>query len=108
MKTVATGILAAVLHPRLLKLFHRNRLTILTYHGVIERPSRIPDPCMIDVNVFRSQIRYLKKNFTIVSLANAVELMSNNAIEEHTIVITFDDGYQNNLDLAYPVLQNIQ
>jgi len=103
-KAVATSILAAAFHPRLLKPFHRNRLTVLMYHGVIDRPLRIPDPCMIDVNVFRSQIRYLKKHFTVISLANAVELMSNNAIEEHTIVITFDDGYQNNLDLAYPIL----
>jgi peptidoglycan/xylan/chitin deacetylase (PgdA/CDA1 family) len=104
-KAVATNLLAALLHPRLLRLLNRNRLTILMYHGVIERPLRIPDSCMIDVKTFRSQVRYLKKHFTIVSLAEAIELMANNTIEEHTVVITFDDGYQNNLDLAYPILQ---
>lgn len=107
-KAISTGILATMLHPRVLKLFYRGPLTILMYHGVIDSPMIMPDPCMIDINAFRSQMRYLKRHFEVVSLTRAVELMEHDAITEPTAVITFDDGYQNNYDLAYPVLREGQ
>lgn len=104
-KAISTGILATILHPRVLQLFHRGPLTILMYHGVIDSPMIMPDPCMIDIHAFRSQMRYLKKYFRVVSLTRAAELLEHDVIAEPTVVITFDDGYQNNYDLAYPVLR---
>lgn len=97
--------MAMLLHPLVLKRFHRGQLIILMYHGVIDRPMVMPDPCMIDIDTFRSQMRHLKKHFNVISLTSAVDLMQRGAITEPPIVITFDDGYQNNFDLAYPVLR---
>ena len=103
-KATFTWLLATLLHPRALRLFHRGPLTILMYHGVIERPMTIPDPCMVNIDAFRSQMRYLKEHFNVVSLTQAVRLIEDDAITDPTVVITFDDGYQNNFDLAYPIL----
>ena len=104
-KAISTRIMATLLHPLVLKLFHRGRLTILMYHGVIDRPMVMPDPCMIYIDKFRSQMRHLKKHFNVISLTRAVDLLRRGAVTDPLIVITFDDGYQNNFDLAYPILR---
>jgi len=50
------------------------------------------------------QIDYLKKHFEIIALSEAVERMRSGEIKRPTAVITFDDGYQNNFDVAFPIL----
>ena len=104
-KALLTWILAAVLRPGLIGRFHRGQLTILMYHGIVDRPLIIPDSCMVHVDAFRSQMRHLSRNFKVVSLTDAVRLIHENSIKEPTVVITFDDGYQNNFDLALPILE---
>jgi peptidoglycan/xylan/chitin deacetylase (PgdA/CDA1 family) len=104
-KAILAWLLATMLHPRLLRLFHRGPLTILTYHGIVDRRPIMPDPCLVNIDAFRSQMQYLKKHFNVVSMTRAVQLIEDEAIIDPTVVITFDDGYQNNFDLAYPVLR---
>lgn len=87
------------------KLFCENQLTIVMYHGIVKSPLKIYDWCFIEENSFRIQIEYLKKHFEILSLPEAVERMKNGEIERPTAVITFDDGYQNNFDIAFPILR---
>jgi len=90
------------------QLFHRlvyqDELTIIMYHGIIRNPLIVNDWCFIDENSFRTQIEYLKKHFEIISLSEAIERMRNGEIKRPTAVITFDDGYQNNFDVAFPIL----
>jgi peptidoglycan/xylan/chitin deacetylase (PgdA/CDA1 family) len=75
------------------------------YHGVIDHPLELPDWCMLDANVFRNQINYLKQHFNIVSLSEAATLLENDCVTTPTAVITFDDGYQNNYDCAFSILR---
>jgi peptidoglycan/xylan/chitin deacetylase (PgdA/CDA1 family) len=90
------------------QLFHRlayqDKLTIIMYHGIIRSPLLVDDWCFVDENSFRAQIAYLKKHFEIIALSEAVERMRNGGIKRPTAVITFDDGYQNNFDVAFPIL----
>jgi peptidoglycan/xylan/chitin deacetylase (PgdA/CDA1 family) len=90
------------------QLFHRlayqDKLTIIMYHGIIRSPLLVNDWCFVDEISFRMQIEYLKKHFEIISLSEAVERMRNGRIKRPTAVITFDDGYQNNFDVAFPIL----
>jgi peptidoglycan/xylan/chitin deacetylase (PgdA/CDA1 family) len=90
------------------QLFHRfafqDQLTIVMYHGIIKEPLLVEDWCFVDEHSFRAQIEYLKKHFEIVALSDAVERMRNGGIKRPTAVITFDDGYQNNFDVAFPLL----
>jgi peptidoglycan/xylan/chitin deacetylase (PgdA/CDA1 family) len=56
---------------------------------------------------FRKQMDFLRKNdYNVVSLKELVSLIkSGRTIPRNTVTITFDDGYENNYDCAYPVLR---
>jgi peptidoglycan/xylan/chitin deacetylase (PgdA/CDA1 family) len=95
------GAVPAVLH----KVLKRKGITILAYHGVIKEPLPFDDWCFIDEKTFEDQIAYLAKHFRIVHLSEAVKMLDEGRVEEPTAVITFDDGYQNNYDVAFPVLK---
>ena len=91
------------------QLFHRlayqDKLPMIMYHGIIKDPLMVDDWCFVDEHSFRMQIEYLKKHFEIISLSEAVGRMGNGGIKRPTAVITFDDGYQNNYDVAFPILR---
>jgi len=86
------------------RLAYCNELTIVMYHGIIQSPLVVTDWCFVDEISFGMQIKYLKKHFEIISFSEAVERMRNGKIKRPTAVITFDDGYQNNYDVAFPIL----
>jgi peptidoglycan/xylan/chitin deacetylase (PgdA/CDA1 family) len=86
------------------KLAYRDELTIIMYHGIIRSPLAVGDWCFVDEDIFKMQIEYLKRHFEIISLSEAIERLRNGGIKRPTAVITFDDGYQNNFDVAFPIL----
>ena len=77
------------------------------YHGVVRKPLAVPDWCFISEQNFSRQMEYLHRNFKVVSLTQAAEDLRENRINEPTAVITFDDGYQNVCDVAYPLLSRL-
>ncbi len=83
--------------------------TILTFHGLCEGAG---DPGVLDwslhlpVEVFRSVCALLAADYRVISLADLVEAVSRNqSPPANSVVITFDDGYASNYELAYPVLK---
>ncbi len=54
----------------------------------------------VNPDYFEEQITFLKNNFQVSSLSQALQ-----NLDKKQVVITFDDGYKNNLDVAYPVLK---
>jgi len=56
---------------------------------------------------FEKQTGYLKeKNFKIISLTELGGLLERNEkVNKKTVVITFDDGYEDNFLIAYPILK---
>ncbi len=99
---------AVIAKTKIPQLFHRlacqDELTVIMYHGIIKDPLMVNEWCFVEEHSFRLQIAYLKKHFEILSLSEAVERMRSGAIKRPTAVITFDDGYQNNFDVAFPIL----
>jgi peptidoglycan/xylan/chitin deacetylase (PgdA/CDA1 family) len=53
---------------------------------------------------FARQLQYLAREFSPVSLSEAVERLQLGRTEGDEIVVTFDDGFQNQLDNAAPLL----
>ncbi len=103
--TLGSKLLAKTRVPQLFQsLAYRDELTILMYHGIIRDPLRVEDWCFVDEGSFSMQMEYLKKHFSIVSLSEAVRRMKNREITHATAVVTFDDGYQSNFDVAFPIL----
>ena len=82
----------------------KKRLSILIYHRVLAQPDPLfPDE--IDAVRFEQQLRYLKANFNIISLADAVEGLRNDSLPPRAACLTFDDGYADNATIALPILQ---
>jgi len=101
----ASLVSATRLHRLLHSRLHRNGLTILMYHGVVREQLPVSDWCFLEESSFRRQIEYLRRHFSLVSLSAAIELLKQGAVDKPTAVLTFDDGYQNNFDVAFPALQ---
>ncbi len=47
----------------------------------------------------------LKKHFQIISIEQAVEQLKSGNIEKDSVVLTFDDGFQDNFTYLYPLLK---
>lgn len=103
--SIGSKLVAKTKIPQMLhRLAYQDELTVIMYHGIVKEPLMVNDWCFIDEQSFRMQILYLKKHFEIISLSEAVERLRNGEIKRPNAVITFDDGYQNNFDVAFPIL----
>lgn len=103
-KTIhATGLTGLV--QRKLR-FH---VPILFYHGVTDASWEGVIDCEkkhIAAEDFEKQLVFLKENFRVIALREYVEsLRSQTPLPPNAVVITFDDGYENNYSTAYPLLK---
>ena len=84
------------------------RLTSLTYHRVLPLPeaARYPIQAMVmPRDLFESQIAYLAREFTVLPLADAVRLLGEGTLPRRAVAVTFDDGYVDNYQYAWPILR---
>lgn len=97
---------ASILH----RTWGKNRLTVLAYHRIIEHQT----PTFADYRPvvsatpadFRQQMAFLKTHFSVISLDNVHRALANNAaLPDYPLLITFDDGYLDNYQNAYPILR---
>jgi peptidoglycan/xylan/chitin deacetylase (PgdA/CDA1 family) len=89
----------------------KKKLTILLYHGVTE----IPNNGIINLqnkhiksDIFFSQMEFIKKNCSVISIDEWIYLTSKNKpIPDYPTIITFDDGFKNNIKVAAPILDHL-
>lgn len=77
---------------------------VLIYHHVASDTPRVTS---VTAAEFRSHLQYLKDNdFTVIGLDVLIQqLKTKQPIADKTVVITFDDSYENNFTTARPILQ---
>lgn len=84
----------------------RRHPVILMMHRVIDskEQARLPhnNPLCIDKSTFADLLVFLKKHFDIVDLESAI---SSTPSLKPKLVLTFDDGWKDNLVHAFPLLQ---
>jgi len=107
-KSIAYSVAAFAGAPRVLqRLFVPEGIAVLMYHAVVREPLLVSDWCFLEEKVFRDQMTYLKKHCRIVPFR---ELPASVRPENGrpVVAVTFDDGYQNNYDVAFPVLRQME
>ena len=58
----------------------------------------------IRASLFEAEMRLVSKHYRVVSLTELVERLAEGSVEP-VLAITFDDGYRDNYDVAFPILQ---
>lgn len=91
---------------RLLRRYHDHCINIVTYHSVSARQSVFTDGAGLRIHPadFERQIEYLAANFRPTALRDVIDALEEGRRLERAIVITFDDGYADNLRCAFPIL----
>jgi len=77
---------------------------ILLYHRVANSNDDPHNLCVSPEN-FQKQMEYLKENFKIIPLVQLVQNIRTKGVQNNSIIITFDDGYADNLHNALPILE---
>jgi peptidoglycan/xylan/chitin deacetylase (PgdA/CDA1 family) len=84
------------------------RILILMYHMIEKTNKRIEKRYALSPDRFRRQLGYLKrKGYTPISLDDLYEYFLRRTISlpQKPVIITFDDGYMDNYENAYPILK---
>jgi peptidoglycan/xylan/chitin deacetylase (PgdA/CDA1 family) len=95
---------APFLHPPRLARAAGGRFPILVYHRVGPQT----DPLTISVDRFREDLRYLADNGYLTGTFDRLKahLADERPLPAETVFLTFDDGYADNYDNAFPLLQS--
>ncbi len=84
---------------------------ILMYHSVLPDPTQQSDSLGGIVHsqvAFRAQMEMLARDYRPLSLAEAVKsLRKGGNFPKRSVVITFDDGYTDNCEVAMPILNQV-
>jgi peptidoglycan/xylan/chitin deacetylase (PgdA/CDA1 family) len=89
----------------LCRLINRNKVLILWYHGVCDEGFKLSEK-HIPKSAFRKQLEYLKrKGYTYVTMSEMLEAMENKKKLNKAVVLTFDDGFRNIVENAYPLME---
>lgn len=88
----------------------RDILLILNYHRIGNRENDPYDPGVFSATAeeFDEQLAFLKRHFVLVNLDEAIDFALGKEIRPRPkcrVLITFDDGYLDNYQLAAPILR---
>jgi len=80
------------------------KVPIITYHSIVDNPTSNSE---ISPETFEKQIKTLKENgYTGITVEEMINYVyTGEELPEKPVCITFDDGYLNNYEKAYPILQ---
>jgi peptidoglycan/xylan/chitin deacetylase (PgdA/CDA1 family)/O-antigen/teichoic acid export membrane protein len=88
---------------------YRNTIPVLTLHGTsnsTEEDFWTPTWPRCSIDRLDIVLRILSRYYTFLSLADATDMLSGRTpFKPYSMVLTFDDGYENNVSEALPILQ---
>lgn len=111
MRDLAKKVLLHSSLPRLLARLRSRGAAILMYHSVMENPHS-QDVFLGGIShsrdVFRRQMELLRRKYHPVSLDQVRRFVCGDGdLPERATVVTFDDGYADNYEIAAPILNDL-
>jgi peptidoglycan/xylan/chitin deacetylase (PgdA/CDA1 family) len=88
------------------------QLPTFMYHHVQTRDVAISNhqiSLTVNTDIFKTQMQYLKdKNYNTLTMNDLINFFDNGtAVPKHSLLLTFDDGYQDFYTDAYPILSSL-
>jgi peptidoglycan/xylan/chitin deacetylase (PgdA/CDA1 family) len=106
--TVSPVLDAAGLFDRPIARRVDDALTIVLYHRIVTRPDRglLSDGMCVTAARFEAQVAWFRRAFQPIRLDVAMaRLARGEPLPPRALAVTFDDGYRDTLELAWPVLE---
>tara|TARA_X000000368_G_scaffold418162_1_gene416844 strand:+ start:7946 stop:8887 length:942 start_codon:yes stop_codon:yes gene_type:complete len=95
-----------------LNTYLKDKLNILLYHGVTDKPNEgiiNYQGKHINKDDFLFQMEFIKKRCSPLSIDEWVEIKKNNKrVPKYPTIISFDDGFKNNITIAAPILESLK
>ena len=111
-KKLLAGFLFGYFNPIFRRVFcsiNKEWLSLLAYHRVY--PMKYPDfPFYEDMisatpDEFNKQMAFVSKNFNVINFKILDQIISSgNKLPSNSLIVTFDDGYADNFEMALPVM----
>ncbi len=82
----------------------------LSYHRVhpISKKENFFHPnlsLIVTPEMFEEQMAFISKNYNCLNIYQAIDHLSKDMLPENTVIVTFDDGYKDNITYALPILK---
>ena len=82
----------------------------LTYHRIAPNDYRPEEfspnlSLFVTMDQFDRQMRYVSENFNCIGIDEMIQKLRTGTVEPRSLVVTFDDGHRDNLELALPILK---
>jgi peptidoglycan/xylan/chitin deacetylase (PgdA/CDA1 family) len=109
-KSAVRSFLRSPLGTPLRRIFAGDAAVIL-YHRLTEAAPcpRLSNSHFSGLSVasdqFEQQIRFLSEHYRVIPLPQLIQELETNTLVRGSVAITFDDGYQDNLLVALPILE---
>jgi peptidoglycan/xylan/chitin deacetylase (PgdA/CDA1 family) len=94
-------------------LHHRNRhnITVLMLHGVMakhDKASWNPLRSQLPPDELQRVLKILSQYYQFITIEQCVDMLEGKvALISNALLITFDDGYRNNIDCALPICEQV-
>jgi len=100
---MAVSVLYQLGFFELMHFLQKKRVTILMYH----RFSAKTEPFKLSQKTFDRQLHYLSRKYNIISFKEYVQVLNGVQpnLPPNPLIITIDDGYQDNYEYAFPLLK---
>jgi len=81
----------------------KRRIAIISYHSISHDSNRY----IITPETFTSQMEFIRENYQIIRLNRIRDAFFDGEKDATKIIITFDDGFKNFFEFAYPTLKKL-
>jgi len=85
-----------------------NGVYCFNYHRIGDEDKSLFDPNVFSctAELFEQHVKFYNKTFTVISIEQLIaKIEANQTIDKKYAIITFDDGYVDNYEVAFPILK---